>query len=248
MRSGTDQDLSLKALFEEKAQNLDDFNNEMAGREVGKINRFVADSAAPNGDSKKHRDRGHVDLHVSALDALRRNAEYEALYQQTLQFLSDLAGEAEATINDLSATLDALLKDQGTMLDAAPQLPDGRFVFEDNEGNVRDQHGQIIAELSADDINWPEDAPSFENWQELEARIDSTQARLEGWLDLRDNHIAPAQERMADEDNPLSMDEMKAILEDQQTRAEALRQAQPVAFEMDAPAIKAPVNLIVPNI
>jgi hypothetical protein len=82
----------------------------------------------------------------------------------------------------------------------------------------------------------------------LASRIIAAQNLLDSWQDLRDNHIAPAQEEITDEDDPVSMERMSEIKDELTARADALRQQQDRDFDQDRVASAPPSNLAKPSL
>jgi hypothetical protein len=162
-----------------------------------------------------------------------QNAAYEAAYQETIKFITDLSHEAETAIDAATNMLDDLRNQSSTMLDATPRWQDDQRLFRDKDGDVRDQHGKIIEGLAAEDVVWPEGAPTYEDWHAVEDRITATQTHLEDWQNLRDNQIAPAQDRMTDEDDPPTIEEMEAMRDSLEALAEPLRQVSQAKAEVE---------------
>lgn len=93
---------------------------------------------------------------------MRQNAAYEAAYQDTIRFLTDLSQEAETAIDDAANTPDDLQKQRDTMLAAAPSRQDDQRLFRAKDDELCNQHCQIIEGLAAKEVVWPKDAPNYE--------------------------------------------------------------------------------------
>jgi hypothetical protein len=172
----------------------------------------------------------------------------DARYQQTMRFLTDLSQEAETAIDRATNDLNDLQSQQAVMLASAPRWQDEQRLFRDKDGNVRAQTGEIIEGLAAEDVVWLENASTYEEWRMLASRIIAAQNLLDSWQDLRDNHIAPAQEEITDEDDPVSMERMSEIKDELTARADALRQQQDRDFDQDRVASAPPSNLAKPSL
>jgi hypothetical protein len=156
-----------KTVFAQKDQDLADLTAERAGLENGRITRFLHNDPRHEIEQKKQRDQEVIDAHLTALDILRQNAAYEAAYQQTMRFLTDLSQEAETAIEAATNMLDDLRNQRDTMLAAAPIWQVDQRLFRDKDGHVRNQHGEIIEGLTAEDVVWPKDTPTYEDWRAL---------------------------------------------------------------------------------
>lgn len=176
--------LDSKAREARRRRDTDDFNNEIAGRDVGRIKRFLPESADP-AEAKKRDGRDHQRL--STLMALLQNdPEYAALYEDTLD---ELREAEEAT----DAAMEKALED-------------------------------------------------IENAKTPEAR-DKAQDRYDALLRYRVDVLGHARDRVMDEDNPPTKEELEKIkrdIEEQMPKA--------VASELDTsatPAMSAPQNISV---
>lgn len=85
-----------KAREARRRRDADDFNNEIAGREVGRIKRFLPDSADPS-ELRKRNGRDHQRL-STLMTLLQNDPEYAALYEDTLDKLRDAEEATDAAM------------------------------------------------------------------------------------------------------------------------------------------------------
>lgn len=144
----------------QRRQDRDDFNNEMAGREVGRIKRFLPEDAQPE-TQKAKRDKHAAQL--SRLAMMMQIAEYAALYGETVDLVHDHATKAEAGLDASQSALRAAGQTLESITDRAAKIhPSGEPVFRDENGNaVRADATPLTPEEGAS-VVWPDDAPSYQ--------------------------------------------------------------------------------------
>jgi hypothetical protein len=194
-----DDKIELSAAELKRAQDFDDSQNELAGRDAGRISRFFNDSRR---DSIAERQRKNADTvqFLTNLQILMQDPEYAALYKD----VTDLLSRAEVATDKALMRAEAALED---ILDKAARLPDGGKVFMDKDGQVRSENGAIVDVAIAEGIVWPEDAPSYEDYTRTRQRIDEVREYQVGVL-------GHARERLSDEENPAQKDELESIQND----------------------------------
>ncbi|NOR63885.1 MAG: hypothetical protein GQ535_15535 [Rhodobacteraceae bacterium] len=203
-------DLSLTARFTKQAQDFDDLQNEMAGREVGRISRFLTgDEHGPMAAEKR---RAKWNATLTNLQIMMNDLEYAQLYRDT-----------ETKLRETQSTLDSALERVQHMkigaeaalsetLEHAARLPDGRRVFKDQVDQVLFENGdQVDADLAAT-VVWNGSEPGYE---EMRAQSDAVNDLivLEADIYTGQAEIGDMQERMADENDPVTEEQMPEFQE-----------------------------------
>lgn len=175
------------------AKNRDDYNHEHAGRDVGRIRRFLPGDLSPEAlELKRSRDRATL----TVLEILLLNDPvYAEAYAQTWAVLHDAETSTADALGDAEDRL-------AEIIDQAAELPDGTLVFQAEDGRVFDEHGREINPATADSIAWPGNAPTYEEYRTARDRID---ALREYQVDV----LGKARERLEDRENPMKLDELK---------------------------------------
>ena len=130
-------------------------------------------------------------------------------------------------------------------LDQSARLPDGRHVFKAEDGTIYDQDGNVVDGPEADGIVWPDNAPSYEDYLARKTAVADARANVDAWKDYLINVIGAARDRLADEDNPLSPDDLRDLqdtVRDQVPGAKAEQSNVPTqqtdrSFELDLPKV-----------
>jgi len=188
---------------------FDDLQNELGGRETGRTKRFLSEDYASNHiGSKKQRDREFL----TTLQLLLMNDPvYAALYRETNALLS----RAETITEKLLAQAEQELLQAQTelegVLDSANQLPDGRKVFRDAQGNVRTSDGQIVDPVDAESIVWKKGAPTYETYVDAKKEVEGAQKTVDDIRHYQVDILGGARDRMSDENSPPSKEEMEEI-------------------------------------
>ena len=176
-----------------RLQDLEDYQNELAGRETGRAARFLPPGAR-GGQSKERQERERRNWSRLQM-LLYTDPAYTALYNDTM----DLLTSAEAATEKALANAEQELSD---LLDNAARLPDGRAVFMDGDGNVWTESGKPVDPAKAEGIEWPDDSPSYEEYLKRRQAVDEIRRYQ---VDV----LGHARDRMTDPDNPPSTDELE---------------------------------------
>lgn len=160
-----DEDATItetKAREARRRRDVDDLNNENAGREVGRMKRFLTGEADPD-KKQKQREREH-EFRSALMALLQDDPEYAVLYEETMDKLREAEAATEAALiqaranlgnakspkerADAQASYDALLKYQVDVLGHARD----RLADEDNppsKDELRDIQREIKEQAPA---------------------------------------------------------------------------------------------------
>ena len=217
-----------------RAEDFDDLQNEQAGRETGKMARFLTGADAPtktNEKARKEREAFQTRLQIMLCDPA-----YRALFEQTSRVLRDAQARLDAAqecVMELRAGIDAEFDD---MLRRAAHTPDGRPVFQDQNGDFRALDGKKIDDELAATIVLRGDEPSFADalaLQEQRERVD----RLSADIAAGQVEVGDAQERLENPDDPPSAEDLEAM----QANADALLAG--IDAELDSLSLNNPEDL-----
>lgn len=203
-----------KDLAARRRRDFDDLQNEIAGRETGRRTRFLPNSASAEEAKRKDREARAFRSHLAALlaDPIYR-AKHEAA-------MSTLRKAETATDTALQYIEDALAHSQTSLAaiqDKAARLPDGSRVYKDANGNVRREDGSIVDPVQGDTIIWSGNEPSFEEYRAAAEAIDVLEQGKRDVEGYQNDVLGPARDRVTDEDNPPSLEELDEIIKDIET-------------------------------
>ena len=149
----------------QRAQDLEDYYNELHGNEVGRFPRFLSVEAR-EALAEGKTGRGSKSS-MSALDwLLLNNPEFAQAYEQSMDALSDAEDAVQTALEQAIAKAEETQRELGELMDKAMRLPDGRAVFMDQSGIVRDENGNAIDPVLAATLEWQGYEPSFEDYSE----------------------------------------------------------------------------------
>lgn len=198
-----------------------DLKAEMAGLPNGKMARFLGED---HRDERRHGRSGGGDTrkteNLSRLQMLlASNPAYARAYTQTFDAMRNAENAAAEALAKLEAAHAKAERELQDMLDHAARLPDGRRVFKDERGQVRDEHGARVSELDAASIAWRGDEPT---WEDFEGQRAYTGQLSRGIDELRGVQVdlGDIREQMTDKDHPPSEARMGELRE----RAERYQQ------------------------
>lgn len=188
-----------------------DLGHESAGLEVGRIHRFLPDSARPDPTGKR---AGREERALSALMTLLQNPSYAALYNETLDQLrraEDAAASALAKATDLMDQADSTLEKARI---GASTLRDGTRVYRDADGNARTEDGRVIGGHERDQITWRAGAVSYEEFLAHRKAAEDARRAVDDVRRYQVDVLGRARDRLENEDHPPSEKELGEIQEE----------------------------------
>jgi hypothetical protein len=150
---------------QKRARDLDDYHNELQGNMTGRMPRFLSAEArealieGKTGQTSKSS--------FSALDwLLLNNPEFMLAYERAMDALVEAEEVVQTALEDAIANAAGTQRDLDALIDKAMHLPDGRAVFMDQLGMVRDESGDAIDPALAATLEWQGHEPSYEDYAE----------------------------------------------------------------------------------
>ncbi|MEM6537383.1 MAG: hypothetical protein AAF668_06595 [Pseudomonadota bacterium] len=152
----------------DEARAFDDQQNEVAGRDVGRMARFLGTDAGPEAERKR---REKTEQALSALQQLlSSDPAYKALYESVWEKAERISLAATQALSALERNIASALDTLDEIREAAAQLADGTLVFRATDGRILTENGRVLTGEEADGITWPENAPSWEAFQDQAQR------------------------------------------------------------------------------
>ncbi|AEI93870.1 hypothetical protein [Roseobacter litoralis] len=195
---------------------FDDLQREIAGLDVGRQTRFFVDGGSdPDGSKREKSDRA-VTRALTALERLlSQDAEYAQLYHEVRD---DVARIEMVVTNELMAAQGKAMAEAATVFDMrnrAGTLPDGTVVFRSAEtGEVFTEDGKALAAGDEEDVTWKKDSPSWEDYSAAVDRTDAAQQRVRDLQTYQAEVLQPARDKLEDQDNPPTEQELEDIKRD----------------------------------
>lgn len=189
-----------------RTQNLDDFNNEMAGRDTGRIKRFGFDQARQDVIQKEKRRQ-------SALDQMMMNAVYREAWTSALNALNQAEEAVYQALIQASDALHHAQRQYQELLDKAAMTADGQRVFKDKHGDVYTENGEKLSADEAAQIDWRGDDPSREDQIHIQDALTTAQEEFDR-INGHSNRLVEIREELTDQNDPLSIDEIQARVQE----------------------------------
>lgn len=217
-------------------QDYDDLQNEIAGRDVGRIARFIHEDRSPQGREKRaEKERASVSRLMALLQS---DPEYARLYNDTMDKLGRAETATQAALESAERRLAGAEQDLANMRDRASTLPDGKKVFRGKDGNVYTEDGRQLTHDERSQVDWKEGAPRFDEFaakkkEAVQARTDITDLQR-----YQTDVLGRIRDRMEDEKNPVSKGEFKDFqrdIEDKFPDGTNAKLKQASAPKVDAP-------------
>lgn len=193
-------------------QNRIDLQNEIAGREVGKQNRFgVGENLTATELQKKEEKERYA---LAAVMDLMDNPEYAALYNETKNFAHDLMRMTEEEITRANKSLEVLYQERAALLENSNKLDDGTIIFRDEHGNVFDENGdQIFDPVALESVVWKDGATTQEQFAANRDQIGSTLNEVDELTNYQVEILGDVIVKFDDENYRPDMDELLKVKE-----------------------------------
>lgn len=197
-------DVINKAADEKRQeQALDDYHNEMAGRDTGRIKRFGFNQARQDVIQEEKRKQ-------SAFEQMMMNAVYREAWTNAMDALNQAEEAVYQALIQASDTLHHEQRQYQGLLDRAALTADGQRVFKDKHGDVYTEDGERLSADEAAQIDWRGDDPSREDQSNRQDALTTAQEEFDR-ISGHSNRIVEIREELTDQDNPLSIDEIQAM-------------------------------------
>lgn len=224
-----------------KRLDREDYANELAGLETGRMPRFGLSTARTHEIQEKKRKE------AAFRDALERlllsDPEYRRMYEDLGAKLGEAESQTDETIIALQTALENEQENIQIMLDKAPKF-DGKAIFPTADGAVVDEDGYVIEGLSADDINWPEGSATADDYSAAQDRQKSLTDDLNSWLSYRNDTLGGIRDRYDDRDNPMSKEDIRDALQKLEDQTPNLNTLASPSEEAQAPEIATAANVL----
>ena len=196
-------------MIENRQQDLDDYNNEIAGRDTGRIKRFLSQEARDyieDGKKGKKQDK------LSLLDVLLlTDPVYARLYTDIMDKIEKIDQAISKALAISEQRIMYLETDLADIRRRAQRLEDGTLVYRSKDGVVFSDDGIPVSQNELDGVRWETSDPSWEERREVGEAIDSAYKKKEEIEEYRDGTLQHAKDRMNDRDNPPDKDELQNI-------------------------------------
>lgn len=188
----------------------DAFREELAGLAAGRMDRFLPEDH----DSKpraRERKADKARRRTSALEMLLASASYRALHSQVFDTLRMAEQVTEAALVAVQTLMEKETGELADMREHANVLPDGRKVYRNAAGEAFTEDGVEIEGPILDGVVWRDGAPTYEEILAKRGSIAALQARIDALLLYQTDVLGTARNRLQDEDNPPSAEELNRL-------------------------------------
>ena len=189
-----------------------DLNDEIAGRDTGRIKRFLSQTFSLYGETKEQQAERQFRTLLDLL--LSQDPHYAALYEKVSKKLEKAKQAVDRALLEVNQRLEDSLRTLQMLSASAASLDDGTKVFKsERDGQVYTEDGQRLSDAEADGIVFSDNAPSWEDYQTAQDAYATAQQQKADLEAYQREVLAPITERMQDEENPPSMEELEEFEE-----------------------------------
>ncbi len=190
-------------------QDRDDFNNEVAGRDTGRIKRFLSQEARDHLEEGKDEKRQEK---LSLLDILlMTDPVYAQLYSDVMEKTEQIDRAVNKALMLANQRIDNLETNLADIRGRAQRLSDGTLVYRSQDGAVFSDDGILVSQREIGAVRWEASDPSWEERREAGEALESAYRKKEEIEEYRDGTLQHAKDRMNDRDNPPDKDELQDL-------------------------------------
>ncbi|MBL4808286.1 MAG: hypothetical protein JKY31_13540 [Rhodobacteraceae bacterium] len=250
MTDGYFPDKDLKRTVSEirRAGDFDDLQNELAGRETGRNQRFLGKGNTETQEARRRKPQDQ--LEQTLLQLLLQN---DPIYAVQYGSVMDLLGRAE-TVTDIAlaqAEADLALAQEAVSmtLDRANKLPDGTAIFKDRNGSVWTADGQLLKGDDLEGVFWNASTPSYEDYLKHKKAADGAQYQMDALRLYQVDVLGKSRDLLTDPDNPSSLEELEELKKRIEENAPQSIKAS-ISAEIEVPTISSQKidNLDIPKL
>lgn len=189
------------------SEEFEQYMRELAGTNVGRMNRFIDEEDDPQVMRAKERRK-------DAERALKRQVEDQAIIEQRLESLERRFAYAETAsyeaLTESQENLAGILILLTRMKKNAHKLDDGRAVFLSRTGEWGiDEHGDQLTDEELTSIEWQPDKPSAEDYLALSEQEEAARAEVES-IEAYRQRLGEASARLSESDE-LSLEDLDEL-------------------------------------
>ncbi|MBO9462468.1 hypothetical protein [Labrenzia sp. R5_0] len=184
---------------------FDDHQNEAAGRDVGRIRRFLTGAQHDPETIKKRREEQETAFYL----AIKHNAELARLYEEAAERLRETRQFLDDTREKLVAIRAGIEAQEQDILSRAARLPDGTLVFLGEDGRAYTRDGKLSDDPAAQNIIWQNHHATLSEIQLSDQRRELLE-QAEVKVNAHDAELGSLEERYKNTDD-LTADDLKDI-------------------------------------
>lgn len=191
-------------------RDLIDYNNESAGLDTGRMKRFFGEDRSGEMNSEKRREK---ERRFETLMRLLQDPDYARLYKQVWDAVAQAEEAAKQAMQSLALEGEAARKRLEALRQSAAELPDGTKVYQSKiDGHLYTEDGRDVTDQKDSVAGLSETSPDWEKLKERKAAVDDVEIRERGVETYQRTIIDRAKERLTNEGNAPSDDELRDML------------------------------------
>lgn len=148
----------------------------------------------------------------SKLQALLLDAQYKAAYDAAMSAFNEAQSAVYDALIDAKNALNQATQHHNQLMERASTY-NGVRVFMDEQGHAYTEDGQRLTEEEILDVEWREDAPSYEAFIESRDDLSKKQKRFDT-VDRYQNRLDSIHKELNNEDNPPSKERLEELTDE----------------------------------
>lgn len=189
-----------------RQQDLDDYNNEISGIDVGRIGRFLSSEAR----TRLIEQRTGKTSRLTALDVMLLNdPHYAKIYTSAMNELQSAEQATEIALDKVLKKSTQLQSELSYTLSKAPQLPNNTKVFRNNQGVVMTEDEVMVDADQAEEIEWSGSEPTYETYLKQKQGLEAVEKEINDIREYQTDVLGTIRGDLTDTDEPKSADDIE---------------------------------------
>ncbi|MCF6354797.1 MAG: hypothetical protein L3J26_06795 [Candidatus Polarisedimenticolaceae bacterium] len=187
-----------------------DLNHEISGVSTGRIQRFLSEDYHDiYGESEKKKSERHYHSMLEIL--LAEDAQYFAFYSQVTENLDKAYQAVGQALIDINQRLGVSGRKLQFLRENTAESEDGTKIFRSNDGSIYTEDGKHLNDDEAQKYRLLDNLQSWEEYKAAKEVYEAAARQKTAAETYQHDVLDHARERLNDEDNPPTMDELKEI-------------------------------------
>lgn len=231
---------------QQKRRDHDDLQNEYAGRETGRMQRFL--TREDRLDDQRHKEKKQRETRT-LLELLMASPAYRHQFEKVTIALSNAQAAADDALSYLEDAIASAESALTELQEDAARLPDGTRVYRDADGVVRREDGTAVDDVLAATILWRGDEPGFEEFRASRGVLTALQAEHEDVLRFQNTVLGPSHDALNNPNDPPTFEELQEILEGVHAEMPAaVKDHMPASTDTAPTTTESSQNVSLPNL
>ena len=210
---------------ERKKQDFDDYNREVSGVNVARMDRFLIGSDNPRSPEVRQRKEREQSLRRQ-LDILMQNPAFAAAYYAANSAIDETQNKLNAAVSTTAANIERLSNIVRDMEDQTAKLPDGTAVFKTKDGTLKSADGRHLSEAETASLLNPENILEYDAYTAARDALNNARARQNRYGEIQEE-FDDARDRLDKAETPEELKEIEKDMRETMKEIQTMNSSKP---------------------